>query len=125
MSAKRILIIDDEADIRLVAQVSLQRVGGWDVITAACGREGIALAQAEQPDAILLDVMMPDMDGPTVVQHLQAATTTRHIPVILLTAKTQTAEKARFSALHGVRGVLSKPFDPLSLPSDVAAALSR
>ena len=119
---KRVLIIDDEDDIREVAQVSLELVGGWEVLTASSGTEGIQRAQAEQPDAILLDVMMPGLDGPTTFERLQADPSTRGIPVLLLTAKVQSAERARFDSL-GVQGVLSKPFDPMKLASDVAEAL--
>lgn len=122
-AGKRILIIDDEDDIRTVAHISLQRIGGWEVITATSGLDGIAKAEAEQPDVILLDVMMPDMDGPAVFQQLQANEATRHIPVILLTAKVQPADRQRFAAL-GVKGVLQKPFDPLALSSDVAGILA-
>jgi CheY-like chemotaxis protein len=121
-SARRILIIDDESDIREVAQVSLQLVGGWDVLTAPSGEEGLATAGAEQPDAILLDVMMPDMDGPTTFGKLQANTATRHIPVILLTAKVQAADHRRFTEL-GVAAVIAKPFDPLKLAGQVAGVL--
>jgi CheY-like chemotaxis protein len=119
---KRVLIVDDEDDIREVAKVSLEVVGGWEVVTARSGREGIQRAQTERPDAILLDVMMPGLDGPTTFEHLQADPLTRDIPVLLLTAKVQTADRARFEAL-GVQGVLSKPFDPMKLPSEVAEAL--
>jgi CheY-like chemotaxis protein len=119
---KRVLIIDDEDDIREVAQVSLELVGGWEVLTASSGTEGIQRAQAEQPDAILLDVMMPGLDGPTTFERLQAEPSTRGIPVLLLTAKVQSAERARFDSL-GVQGVLSKPFDPMKLASEVAEAL--
>lgn len=123
MTAKRILIIDDEDDIREVAQVSLETVAGWQVLTARSGTEGIDQARAEQPDAILLDVMMPDMDGPTTFQKLQADSATRHIPIILLTAKVlQSADRRRFVDL-GVAAVIAKPFDPLTLASQVAEAL--
>ncbi len=93
------------------------------MLVAGSGREGLAEAKVGQPDAILLDVMMPDMDGPTTFQRLQADATTRHIPVILLTAKVQAADHVRFAAL-GVSGVLAKPFDPMTLPSQVAEVLS-
>jgi CheY-like chemotaxis protein len=119
---KRVLIIDDEDDIREVAQVSLEMVAGWEVLTARSGRDGIQRAQAEKPDAILLDVMMPGLDGPTTFEHLQADPATRDIPVLLLTAKVQMADRARFDSL-GVNGVLSKPFDPMRLAADVAEAL--
>ena len=123
MLARKILIVDDEDDIREVARVSLEMVGGWDVLVAGSGSAGLAVAKEVQPDAILLDVMMPDMDGPTTFQRLQSDATTRHIPVILLTAKVQAADQRRFAEL-GVSGVLAKPFDPLHLPGQVAAVLS-
>jgi CheY-like chemotaxis protein len=117
------LIVDDEDDIREVAQVSLELVGQWEVLTAASGRDGIARARAGRPDAILLDVMMPDMDGPSTLAQLQADPTTRDIPVVFLTAKAQSADRTRLAQL-GVAGILTKPFDPLRLASDVAAALN-
>ena len=123
MAVRKILIVDDDDDIREVARVSLEAVGGWDVLIAGSGIEGLAQAKAGQPDAILLDVMMPDMDGPTTFQRLQADAATRHIPVILLTAKVQAADHLQFAEL-GVSGVLAKPFDPMTLPSQVAELLS-
>ncbi|MDQ4130757.1 MAG: response regulator [Actinomycetota bacterium] len=123
MSAKHILLVDDEDDIREVAGISLEAVGGWLVSGASGGREGIAKAQEERPDAILLDVMMPDIDGPTTFALLQEDATTRDIPVILLTAKAQTADRERFAQL-GVAGILTKPFDPMTLPEQVAASLA-
>lgn len=122
MTAKRILVIDDEDDIREVAQLCLEMVGNWEVLTASSGSEGIAKAKASQPDAILLDVMMPDMDGIATFQKLQANTATHHIPVIFLTAKVQSADRRRFAEL-GVTAMIAKPFDPLNLASLVAEAL--
>lgn len=122
MIAKRILVIDDAEDIREVAQVTLEVVGGWEVLTASSGREGVEKALTEQPDAILLDVMMPDQDGPTTFQQLQANRATQHIPVILLTAKTQMNDRRRFADL-GVVAVIAKPFEPLSLAEQVAEVL--
>jgi two-component system alkaline phosphatase synthesis response regulator PhoP len=119
---RRILIVDDEDDIREVAQVSLELVGHYEVFTAASGQEGVHCARAEHPDAILLDVTMPDMDGPATLAALQADPATRDIPVLFLTAITQTAERARLAKL-GVAGILSKPFDPLKLATDMAATL--
>ncbi|MDQ3811627.1 MAG: response regulator [Chloroflexota bacterium] len=123
MSTRRILIVDDEDDIREVAQVSLELVGQWEVMTAASGRDGIERARRAQPDAILLDVMMPDMDGPTTLAQLQADPQTRDIPVLFLTAKAQSADRTRLAQL-GAAGVLTKPFDPLKLAADVAATLA-
>lgn len=121
MTVKRILLIDDEEDIREVAQLCLE-ISGWEVITAESGREGVIKAEFEHPDAILLDVMMPELDGPTTFKKLQANAATKDIPVILLTAKVQAFEHRRFSEL-GVKAVFSKPFDALTLATDLATVL--
>ncbi|MEK0182538.1 MAG: response regulator [Microcoleus anatoxicus] len=122
VAVKRILIIDDAEDIREVAQVSLEVVGGWEVLTASSGIEGVAKAVAQQPDAILLDVMMPDQDGPTTFLQLQANSATQHIPVILLTAKALAGDRRMFADL-GVVSVIAKPFEPMFLASQVAHVL--
>ena len=122
MANRRVLIIDDEDDIREVAQTSLELMGGWEVFTAGSSQEGLLKAETEQPDAVLLDVMLPDMDGPTTFQHLQANPMTSSIPVILLTAKVQAADQRRFANL-GVRAVLTKPFDPVTLADQVSEVL--
>lgn len=119
---KRILIVDDENDIREVAALSLESIGGYEVMSAHSGSMALGIAATEQPDAILLDVMMPDMDGPTTLRRLQAEPATAHIPVVFLTAKVQPSERTRFASL-GAAAVLSKPFDPLTLPSELADAL--
>ena len=119
---RRILIVDDEDDIREVAQMSLEMVAGWEVIPARSGDEGLALAARHRPDAILLDVMMPGMDGPATAERLAAGVETAAIPVILLTAKVQPADRRRFEGA-GVAGVLAKPFDPMKLAGQVAALL--
>ena len=122
MTTKRILIVDDEYDIRAVAQLTLKTVGGWDVLVAASGAEGLRQAADEQPDVILLDVMMPDMDGIETFRALQANPVTESIPVILMTAKVQAAEQRRFAEL-GVAGVIPKPFKAMKLPSQIARTL--
>jgi CheY-like chemotaxis protein len=119
---RRILIIDDEDDIREVAALSLETVANWQVITANSGRTGIESAAVEQPDAILLDVMMPEMDGPTTFLELRKRPETSAIPVLLLTAKVQGADQRRFAGL-GVSAVLVKPFDPLTLAQQISDAL--
>jgi CheY-like chemotaxis protein len=119
---KRVLIIDDEADIREVAQVSLELVGHYEVRTAGGGREGLESARAYQPDAILLDVTMPDLDGPATLAQLRADPATQQIPVVFLTAKTQTAERAQLAQLSPA-GILTKPFDPMKLAGDLASTL--
>lgn len=117
---KRILIIDDEDDIREVAQMSLEEVAGWQTLAAGSGAEGVARAQTERPDAILLDVMMPDMEGTAVLALLKSDQRTANIPVIFLTAKVQVA---RHAPQGGAAGVILKPFDPLHLASQVAGLL--
>lgn len=122
VTIKRILVIDDEDDIRKLTQTCLEIMGGWQVLTASSGSEGLAKAQTEQPDVILLDVMMPDMDGQTTFQQLQANPATRNIPVILLTARGRSANETLFAEL-AVKGVINKPFNPLKLADQVVAAL--
>lgn len=122
MTQKRIVVIDDEDDIREVAQLSLEMVGGWEVLAASSGKDGLALALKEKPNGILLDVMMPDMDGPATFHQLQANPATKDIPVILLTAKVLSADQDRWSDL-GVTGIIAKPFDPMKLAHQVADAL--
>jgi two-component system, OmpR family, alkaline phosphatase synthesis response regulator PhoP len=122
MPTKRILIIDDEYDIRAVAQLALSTVGGWTVLTAASGAEGVTKAVEECPDAILLDVMMPDMDGLATLNALQTNPSTRSIPVILLTAKSQVSQQRHFSEL-GVIASIVKPFKAMKLAEQVAALL--
>lgn len=119
---RRILIIDDEDDIREVAALSLESVAGWRVSTACSGAEGIRAAHAELPDAILMDVMMPSMDGPTTFREMQRVPEIANIPVVLLTAKVQGVDQRRFAGL-GVAGVLFKPFDPLTLAEQMANTL--
>ncbi|HEV2280702.1 MAG TPA: response regulator [Acidobacteriaceae bacterium] len=120
--AYRVLIIDDEDDIREVAALSLESVAGWEVFVADSGPQGLARAIEYQPDAVLLDVMMPGMDGPTTFRELRKNPATAKIPVLLLTAKVQSSDQRRFADL-GVDGVLFKPFDPLTLHSQIAATL--
>lgn len=122
MSIKSILLIDDEKRLSSVIQMCLQKLGGWQVFTAESGREGLSKAETEKPDAILLDLMMPDMDGMTVLKKLQANPNTAEIPVILLTAKVQSENKNEYAHLK-IAGVIAKPFDPLTLASQVAQTL--
>jgi CheY-like chemotaxis protein len=120
--SKRVLIIDNEPYIQEVAQICLETTMGWQVFAASSGLEGLKLAETEQPDAILLDVMMPDMDGPTTFQKLQANPITRDIPVILLTAKVQASDRRRYAEL-GMKSAIAKPFDPLKLADEIAKTL--
>ena len=119
---KLILIIDDEDDIREIAQVSLELMAGFQVITASFGKEGIDKALTEQPDAILLDVMLPDMDGIAIFHELQANPKTAQIPIIFLTAKVQPHDQIEFAEL-AVKAVISKPFKPTSLAQQLKTIL--
>ena len=121
---RRILIIDDEDDIREVAALSLEATAGWDIITASSGAAGIraAVDSIPQPDAILMDVMMPGMDGPTTFRQMQQDPAIAGIPVLLLTAKVQGVDQRRFAGL-GVAAVLFKPFDPLTLAAQISESL--
>lgn len=107
--SKRVLIIDDDLGIRKITQISLKAIAGWEILVAASGQEGIAIAQAEPLDAILLDVMMPGMDGITTLEYLQANPIAQTIPVILLTAKAQMFEQQQLTELP-VMGIITKPF---------------
>jgi CheY-like chemotaxis protein len=120
-AARRVVLVDDEDDIRLVARASLERLAGWTVYPASSGAEGVALARAERPDAIVLDVMMPGMDGPATLAALRADPATASIPVVFLTAKVQAAERRRLEEL-GAAGGVAKPFDPMALAAELAAA---
>jgi CheY-like chemotaxis protein len=120
--ARKILIIDDEDDIREVAALSLESVAGWEVVVASSGAQGLLRAAEYQPDAILLDVMMPGMDGPTTFRELRKNPVTARIPVLLLTAKVQSTDQRRFADL-GVEAVLFKPFDPLTLSAQISTVL--
>lgn len=122
MLPKHLLLIDDEDDIREVASLTLEAVGGFSVSTAPSGRAGIAAALEQQPDAILLDVMMPDLDGPSTFRELLAHEATKRIPVIFLTAKVQSADRRRLSEL-GAKGIIAKPFDPMALAAEVGSIL--
>jgi CheY-like chemotaxis protein len=119
----KVLIIDDEDDIRRIARLSLSRVGGMEVVEASNGSDGVREAEAGLPDAILLDMMMPGMDGPATLAALRANAVTGKIPVVFLTAKAQSSEIGRLLTL-GAKGVLTKPFDPMTLPDLLRAMLA-
>lgn len=122
MPAHQVLVVDDDDAIREVAQIALEIVGGLQIRTAGSGARALEMALAEPPDAVLLDVMMPGMDGPTLLTHLRSDARTRQIPVILLTAKTQAGDRRDFETLDIV-GVIAKPFDPMQLPAEVSRLL--
>lgn len=118
------LLIEDDDDIRAVMRMSLSRLGGMDVSTASSGAEGLLVATQELPDFIMLDVMMPNMDGPATLALLRANPKTAGIPVIFMTAKAMPHEVARLHEL-GAAAVLTKPFDPSQLPDDIRRILGK
>ena len=120
MSRGRLLLVDDDEDIRAIARISLERVGGWTVVPAASASEAVAAASEAAPDVVLLDVMMPDADGPATLAQLRPLI--GDVPVVFLTAKTQAADLERLMEL-GAAGVIAKPFDPMALPDELAALL--
>lgn len=115
----RILYVEDEPDIRAVARLALAAVGGFTVELCSSGSEALQIAPAFQPDLILLDVMMPDMDGPTTFKALQAIPAVAQIPVIFMTAKVQTHEVLQYRKI-GAIDVISKPFDPMTLSETIS-----
>jgi two-component system, OmpR family, alkaline phosphatase synthesis response regulator PhoP len=120
--SKTLLIVDDDEDIRDVAALALEIGTPWTLLTAASGAAGIDALRSVRPDAILLDVMMPGLDGPATLEALRQDPRTRDIPVIFLTAKARPADRDRLQALDVV-GVLAKPFDPIELPGQIAGLL--
>ena len=122
MTARTVLVVDDDDSIREIAEISLQLVGGLQVLTASGGVEALELVREHVPDVVLMDVMMPDMDGLTTFRHMQADPDIRHIPVILVTAKVQVGERQVWDGL-AISGVISKPFDPMTLAAQVGQML--
>jgi CheY-like chemotaxis protein len=122
MQLARVLLVDDEPDIRKIGSLSLSAVGGLEVEVASSGAEALELARRAPPDCILLDVMMPGLDGPACLQRLRGQPETRDVPVLFMTAKVQPQEVERYLAL-GAAGVIRKPFDPMTLARDVRALL--
>ncbi|MFQ5951840.1 MAG: response regulator [Candidatus Omnitrophota bacterium] len=119
--ATKILIIDDEPSVVKMVEFRLKK-DGFDVITAQNGAEGLEKAKAESPDIILLDILMPEMDGHETLLRLKDSAETRSIPVIMLTAKGQIEDIER-SSKEGAMDYISKPYDPVVLLSKIRKAL--
>ena len=120
---RRILLIDDEEDIREVASLTLETMGDYEVFATGNGFKGAQIAADVQPDVILLDVMMPDIDGPATLALLRQSDATREIPIIFMTAKVQASDRRRLSDL-GARGIIAKPFDPIHLVEQMRSILA-
>ena len=120
--SRHVLLVDDDPDTRLVAGAALTQVAGWQVSEAASGPEGVALARGEPPDAVLLDLMMPEVDGRATLRRFQEDDRLRAVPVIVLTTNAAGFDTDELLRL-GARGVLAKPFDPFTLHRQVATLL--
>lgn len=123
-SLNRILYVEDEDDIRMVAQLALETVGGLTLKTCRNGEEAVKEGSGFAPDLILLDVMMPGMDGPSTLAALREQTALKDIPVIFMTAKVQPSEVQRYRDL-GALDVIAKPFDPMTLADQVREIWGR
>ena len=117
-----ILVVDDEPDVQEITQLGLEMQTDWTVLMASSGREALQVAAQHQPDVILLDMMMPDMDGRATLQALKSDPTTQPIPVILVTAKAQPATLDEFASLD-LAAIIAKPFRPLKLAGEISQAL--
>jgi CheY-like chemotaxis protein len=115
---ERILCVEDEADIQAVIQVALEMVGGLQVKLCATGQAALDEIAVFSPDLVLLDVMLPGMDGPSMLRALRARPDSAAIPVIFMTARVQPAEVAEFMAM-GALAVIAKPFDPMTLAREL------
>ena len=115
---RKLLIVDDEPDIRTITRVAARRSAGWEVLGAGSGAEGLELARSERPDVILLDVMMPQMDGLELLERLRSEPETAQIPVIFLTAQVHEDDPEHYRGL-GAAGVIAKPFDVLGLATEI------
>ncbi|MEG4197013.1 response regulator [Microcoleus sp. Pol12A5] len=122
MIGKQILIVDDQEHLRELVQLCLEDLAGWNTLVAESGQECLQILETERPNAILLDLSMPGMDGFAVYARLQSDPITRSIPVILLTARVMSSDMAEFAKM-GVAGVIRKPFEPTTLPGKVAEIL--
>ena len=119
---RRILVVDDDDAVRRAVTTSLHMMSDWDIFDAYCGTQALESARQSTPDAILLDVMMPAMDGPSMLSKLRSTRSTSDIPVILLTARVRAVDEGAFAHLP-LAGILVKPFDPLRLATQVAQVL--
>ncbi|MEG4573455.1 response regulator [Microcoleus sp. N3A4] len=122
MTDRQILVVDDEEHLRELVQACLEDLGGWKTVGAGSGEECLQILQIERPNAILLDVSMPGMDGFAVYDRLQSDPITRSIPVILLTAKVLPSDRTKFAQM-AVAGVIAKPIQPITLTEEVAEIL--
>jgi len=115
---KKILYVEDQMDIQLIAQVALQKIGGFDVSMCSGAEEALNAVRNFKPDLFLLDVMMPGMDGPTLFTELKKIPELSHIPVIFMTAKLQPKEIENLLNMGAIH-VIPKPFEPMTLADEL------
>lgn len=121
---RKVVLCDDDPDIRAIGEMSLRDVGGWDVRCVGDGLSALVAARDDRPDLILLDIMMPNLDGPGTFEKLRADPECASIPVVFMTAKAQPHELRGYTEL-GAAGVIAKPFDPLTLPDQIRALVGE
>jgi two-component system, OmpR family, response regulator len=122
--SRRLLLVDDEDAIRTIACISLERIGGWTIVSVSSGQAALDAAQDDGPfDAILMDVMMPGLDGPATLARLRDGELAQQVPIVFMTAKVGEAERERLLSL-GASGVIAKPFDPMTLPDELHQMLA-
>ena len=123
-SLKRILYVEDEPDIQVVARLALENIGGFPLKVCSSGNEAVGAAAEFAPDMIVLDVMMPGLDGPTTLQELRKIRSLANTPAVFMTAKVQPQEVAHYKRI-GAIDVIVKPFDPITLSSSLTAVWER
>lgn len=123
-SSLKILYVEDDPDIQVIARIALEDIGGFDIRACNCGPEAIDAIAEFRPELLLLDVMMPGMDGPTLLGHLRTTPNGASAPVIFMTARVQGSEVEEYRAL-GAIDVIAKPFDPLTLSAHINQLMGR
>jgi two-component system OmpR family response regulator len=121
---KKILYVEDEPDIQAIAKMSLEMIGGFNVCLCSSGSEALQKSLDFLPDLILLDVMMPGMDGPETLRQLRLIPELASIPAIFMTAKVNAQEVSKYYS-YGAKAVIAKPFEPLKLPAQIQAVLDQ
>ncbi|NLR75433.1 response regulator [Leeia aquatica] len=121
---QRIMYVEDEPDIQTVARLALEMIGKFTVLVCSSGQEALDKVTDFAPNMVLLDVMMPNMDGPTTLSHLRGLSVMAGVPVVFMTAKAQPSEVQQFRDLGAV-DVIPKPFDPMQLPSQLRSIWTR
>lgn len=118
MEPKKVLLVDDDPNIRRISQIVLSNIGKYEVLLASCGADALEIARQTNLDLVLLDVMMPEMDGPTTLTHIRTLPNMQNTPVIFITAKVQKHELHLYKQNNAL-GVISKPFDPMNLCNEI------